>query len=595
MTTLQQEIRLQGVAASPGISIGKIYVFEGDSFVVTKKRLTPNRLAAEVKRFRKAVDATHKDLNQAEVNVLKMLGKQHARLIEAHKLILEDPIIKKDTVSIIENQQVNAEYALSEVLARANLAFEAMTDEFFRERRHDLFDVGRRILGHLTKNRQDMAAAKRSILESSAIVAKNLLPSDTLNLREKKIIGFATELGGRTSHVAILAQSLGIPAVVAVTNLLANVATGEQIVIDGNEGAVVLHPSVATLKSYKEKQHELLHEERHLLTLAQLPAMTADAHPISIQANLDTAEEVDNAKRYGAAGIGLFRTEFVCLGHEKGNLLFDEEAQYNIYKKVLEAAKPDPVVIRLLDIGADKLPTLGAESSVFKETGAATALPLGLRGIRLALRYPRILRTQLRAIARASTSGNAKILLPMVSAIDEVREVKWLIEEINQEIAAETAQRVEAVPMGIMVEVPSVAVKIAAYLPEVDFISVGTNDLVQYTLACDRTSAELAYLYQEFHPSILQLLYDIAKAANAMGKWASVCGELAGNPLALPLLLGMGYQGISVNPHVIPRLKQHLKSISLKESKVLAEKAISFVSYEEVVEFLKREYPVSAF
>lgn len=601
---MEQEIRIHGVAASAGIVTGRAYVFESESFVVTKRRLAPSETGREIKRFRRAIAATHRDLNRTEADILKTLGKQHARLIDAHRLILEDPILKIDVARLIEDEKVNAEYALSEILSRINLAFEAMADEFFRERRHDLFDVGRRLLQHLTRRRNNLAQRK-TILRSAIVVARNLLPSDTLHLKEKRISAFATELGGRTSHVAILSQSLGIPSVVGAADLLRQVATGDEIIVDGNEGVVIVRPTVATLRHYKQRQKQLKHEETDLLALAQAPAHTADGQRVVLSANLDTLEELATTRKFGAEGIGLFRTEFVCLGSGSKNLLYDLKAQTEIYSRVLQETAPHEAIIRLLDIGADKLvsmnlvehaPARDARPSIFTEElreggAAALELSMGLRGIRLALRYPKILKTQIAAILKASPAGRPRILLPMVSAIEEVREVKWLIEEVKEELGREGDVFKDNIPIGIMVEVPSVAIKIEAFLGEVDFISVGTNDLVQYTLACDRSNADLAYLYQEFHPSILQLLQNVVASAKRVGKWSSICGELAGNPLALPLLLGMGYDGLSVNPHAIPRLKKHLMTLNMSQARAITENALRLTSYEEVVEYLKKEYP----
>ncbi|MBI4064157.1 MAG: phosphoenolpyruvate--protein phosphotransferase [Elusimicrobia bacterium] len=602
---MDQDIAIQGVGASPGIAFGRAFVVEDESMVITKRRVEPKKIRREVKRYLKAIDKTHRDLNATQNTVLKTLGKQHARLIEAHRLILQDPILIKDVPKIIEKDEVNAEFALSEVLSRVNAAFEALTDEFFRERRHDLFDVGRRVLGHLKKKSEKSPAAPKgaSGKESYVIVARNLLPSDTLHLKERNISGFVTEMGSRQSHAAILAQSLGIPAVVGVPEILKKVSTGDEIIVDGYEGTVHLRPSVVTSKQFKEKQAKLNKEQEELLALAQSPAVTSDGLAVSILANIDTMDELSLIKKFGGSGVGLFRTELVLL-ESAGDLLSNPAKQADLYRRALETAKPDPVIIRLLDIGADKLLELGPDAiastrGVLSKNPADSSaarteepLPMGLRGIRLSLRYPMILKNQLRAILMASPSGYPKILIPMVSAIEEVREVRWVLEEIKEEFKRDSVPFRQDIQLGIMIEVPSVAVRPDIFLAEVDFVSVGTNDLVQYALACDRTSAELAYLYQEYHPSILQLLANIAKTAHERKRWVGICGEMAGNSLALPILIGMGFDAISVNPHLIPKIKKQLRFLSLADSQRITEQALRLSSYEEVIELLKREIPL---
>ncbi|MEK7287433.1 MAG: putative PEP-binding protein [Elusimicrobiota bacterium] len=597
-----QDLTLSGIAASPGIAIGKAYVFEDESFVVTKRRIDPARVAREIKRFKKAIEATLNDLNAVEATVLKTLGRRHARLIETHRLILQDPIVTKDIPQLIEKEQVNAEFALSDILAKTNVAFEAIADEFFRERRHDLFDVGRRILRHLTKARRPEGLASKD-LAFSIVVAKNLLPTDTIHLKDAKVLAFVTEQGTRSSHAVILAQSLEIPAVVGAADVLKNIAGGDELIVDGDQGVVHVRPSVAVMKQFKEKQSAMRRQAQELLELTRGPAVTADGFAVRLSANVDALDELPMVRKFGAQGIGLFRTELICMASSKP-ILLDERAQTEIYRRVLEDGVPETVIIRLLDIGADKLFELGPQSGLslpsLNQLGGAAApatnaseiLPMGLRGIRLALRYPQILKTQIRSILVASRSGNPWIMLPMVSAIEEVREVRWLLEEIRQELRAEGVAFEEKIPLGIMVEVPSVAIKVEAFLAEVDFISVGTNDLIQYTLACDRASADLAYLYQEFHPSILQLLANVTGASHAMGRWVSICGEMAGNPLALPVILGLGFDAISVNPHLIPKIKKQLRYLSLERSKEIVQNALKMTSYEDVVELLKREMPL---
>ncbi|MBI4668397.1 MAG: phosphoenolpyruvate--protein phosphotransferase [Elusimicrobia bacterium] len=600
---IEPSLTFHGIAASPGIAIGRAFVFKDETILVSKRQIPPERAGHETKRYLRAIEKTLRDLNAAEEKVLKTLGKQHARLIEAHRFILQDPMLTKDVPKIIESEQVNAEYALSEVLSKVNLAFETLSDDFFRERRHDLFDVGRRILRYLNPGRLAEDVKDEDIPASSVIIARNLLPSDTFRLKERKVLGFATEMGNKTSHVAILAQSLELAAVVGAAEVLRQVSTGDEVVVDGYEGAVYVRPTVAVIKHFTEKAAKLKKEQEDLLAITRGPAVTADGHGVTVSANLETIEELRLVKKYGGRGIGLFRTELALMEGSK-SLLTDVSGQAEIYRHILEELAPEAVIIRLLDIGMDKLLEIGPEIGLSQtglgvlgavESSAAkkdVLLPMGLRGIRLLLRYPKLLKNQLRAILTASQAGNCRILLPMVSAIEEIREVRWLIEEIQQELKDQGVKFKENIPLGIMVEVPSVAIKAKVFLAEADFVSVGTNDLVQYSLACDRSNAELAYLYQEFHPSIIELLTNTTRAAHQMKRWVGICGELAANPLALPLLIGMGFDGLSLNPHEIPKIKKQLRSLRVAECRHLLEETLNLSSYEEVIELLKRHAPL---
>ena len=570
-------IVIKGIAASPGISIGKAYVVEDEDIVVERVEIARDGIREEVSRFKAAQKATLRDLDAAEQKVLKVLGKQHAKLIDAHRLILKDSLITGDVPKRIVAEGVNAEFALSEALEAVNRQFEKMEDEFFRERRHDLFDVGKRLLLHLMKRQ------KKSLSEidhECVLISRNLLPSDTLGLKETKIIGFATDLGGKTSHTAILAQSLEIPAVVGLSDVSRRVKTGDMIILDGEQGMVIIAPSAETIAKYEKVQQRSLAEEKSLESLRGLPTITQDGRAFRLEANLDSPEELKNLVALQPDGIGLFRTEYLFLNRTDAP---GEEEQSKAYLAVVKAMEGREVVIRTADIGGDRLSQLGIEGPK-NETNPF----MGLRGVRLFLRHLDLFKTQLRAILRASTKGKVRVMIPMVSSVGEVVAVRRLLAQAKAELAAEGVQFVEELELGIMVEIPSAAIQIESFLPHVDFISIGTNDLIQYVLAVDRINEHVTHLYDPYHPAVIRLLDHVVRSAPAKGKWVGVCGEMTSDPRAVPLLVGLGVDAMSVSPRMFLRVKQTVRALKHETMKKIVAKAVTCSESDEIRRLLEQ-------
>jgi phosphotransferase system enzyme I (PtsI) len=564
-------IVIKGIAASPGISIAKAYVMEDEEIVVNRIELPTELLRAEVKRFKAAQKATHKDLDAAEAKVLRVLGKQHAKLIDAHRLILKDSLITHDVPKRILAEGVNAEFALSEALEAVNQQFEKMEDEFFRERRHDLFDVGKRLLSHLLKQ------TKKSLTDidfNCVLIARNLLPSDTLGLHETKIQGFATDLGGKTSHTAILAQSLEIPAVVGLSDISRRVKTGDHIILDGDQGMVIINPGPETIAKYQRAQQKSIQEERALEPLRGQPAVTLDGKTFKLEANLDSPEEIKAIVALQADGIGLFRTEYLFLNRQVPP---SEEEQTKAYQAMVKAMEPKIVVIRTADIGGDRLSQLGIEGPK-SETNPF----MGLRGVRLFLRHTDLFKTQLRAILRSSLKGKVKILIPMVSSIGEVHGVRRLLAQAQAELQAEGVDVSGKAELGIMVEIPSAALMIEQFLPLIDFVSVGTNDLIQYTLAVDRINEHVTHLYDPFHPAVIRLLDHVVKTCHKKDKPVSVCGEMTSDPHAVPLLVGLGVDSLSVSPRMHLRIKQAVRGLRFSAMQKLVQQALTSSDSEQI-------------
>lgn len=570
-------IVIKGIAASPGIAIGKAYVVEDEDIVVERIEIPREKIKEEVRRFKAAQKITHRDLDAAEQRVLKVLGKKHAKLIDAHRLILKDSLITHDVPKRIQEEGVNAEFALSEALEQVNRQFERMDDEFFRERRHDLFDVGKRLLLHLMKQQKRSLA---DINEKCVLIARNLLPSDTLSLKGTNILGFATDLGGKTSHTAILAQSLEIPAVVGLSDVSRRVHTGDTIILDGEQGLVIISPGAETVAKYEKVQQRAVAEERSLEALRGSPGVTLDGRTFSLEANLDSPEELKSIVSLQVDGIGLFRTEYLFLNRSEAP---SEEEQVKAYSVAVKAMEGREVIIRTADIGGDRLSQLGIELSK-NETNPF----MGLRGVRLFLRHVDLFKTQLRAILRTATKGKVRVMIPMVSSVGEVLAVRRLLEQSRGELEAEGVVLRDHVEMGIMVEIPSTAILLDAFLPYIDFVSIGTNDLIQYTLAVDRINENVAHLYDPFHPAVLHLLDSIVQTAHRKGKWVGVCGEMTSDPRAVPLLVGLGVDAMSISPRMYLRVKQTVRGLKYEQMKKLVTKALMCSESDEIRTLLEQ-------
>jgi phosphoenolpyruvate-protein phosphotransferase (PTS system enzyme I) len=568
----------KGIPASPGIAIGKAFVLEDTDLAVGRWQVPTEAVKAEVARFRVALADTRKEMLATQQQILKLLGKSHARLIESYLLILEDPLINKDVVENIKQNRVNAEYALSEAVASAVKALESASDEYFRERRHDVLDVGRKILLHLLGRPRQTLETMR---ERSVVLAHNLTPSDTVHLRANLCEGFATDIGGKTSHTALLAQSLEIPAVVGLHEITRFVRPDDLIVLDGTTGTVLVNPAPDVVENYRREREIRLAEIRELDRLRDQPAQTLDGRRLTLAANIDSPDDVKSVMSHGAEGVGLFRTEFLYLNR---TALPTEEDHYQYYSKVVQSALPYSTVIRTVDIGGDKLLDYGVDSVSTAERNPF----MGLRGIRLCLKHPTIFRTQLRAILRASAQGKVKIMFPMISGVEEFRASKDAVKDVMRELRQEGVPFDEHVEIGLMIEVPSAALVVDFLAQDADFMSIGTNDLIQYTLAVDRVNEEVAHLYDPLHASILRLIHQTVKACHDAGKWVGMCGEMAADPEVTPILVGLGLDELSVSPAAVPKIKKGIRGLDFRECQELAKEVLRNPSRDNVMKTLRQ-------
>ncbi len=569
-------IIIKGFAASPGIGIGKVFLLDEEELIIPRHYIPREGVKREVARFKKALDKTEKEMKKDTEEMLKILGKGHARLADAYLLIIKDPLLSSDIEREITKELVNAELAVQNCLERVSHTFDLLKDEYFMERKNDIVEVGQRII------RQLLGKKKRSLSEmkeESIVVAHNLLPSDTVTLKAELVKGFCIDVGGKTSHSALLAQSLEIPAVVGLHNITAQVRSGQSVIVDGNQGEVVVDPDPQAVLNYRREREIHIQETRELTKLRDLPAQTLDGKRIELAANVESTEDCKAVLAYGCEGIGLFRTEYLFLNRKA---LPTEDEQFDHYSRTAKQMLPYATVFRTLDIGGDKL-------SNFMEGYTQEENPfLGLRGLRFGLRHPEILRTQLRALLKSSAFGKVKIMFPMVSGIEEFRQGKKILLEEMQALLEAGANLAPKIEVGAMIEVPSAAITADVLAREADFLSIGTNDLIQYTMAVDRINENVAHLYEPMHLAILRLVKMTADAARQNGKWVGMCGEMAADPKFTPLLLGLGMDEISVVPALVPRVKKIIRSTNLAEAKKLANEILSIPEVSLAQERLNR-------
>lgn len=564
--------RLTGIAASPGIAVARAVVLRSEEYVPVRKTVAQPEL--ETARLHDAIREARAGIERIRDATEQKLGAEKAAIFEGHLLILEDPDLIETTESKIREQSVNAEYALYETAQSFIEALTALEDESLRERAADVRDVCGRMLGILSGNpKRDLSL----LTEECIIVAADLTPSDTAELNLDVVRGFVTEIGSRTSHSAIMARSLDIPAIVGAGPGIREVSDGMLVAMDAIEGVLLLDPSPEELAASMRKKAAYERRRAELRAWAGRPSVSADGRRVEIAANIGQLEDVQKAIDNGAEAIGLFRTEFLYMGRDR---LPTEEEQFQSYKYVLEKMAGKPVVIRTLDIGGDKeLPYLGLpqESNPF----------LGRRALRFCLSRPDVFRPQLRALLRASRYGNLKIMFPMVAVLEELTEAKRLLEEEKQALVASGEQVADRIEVGIMIEIPSAAVSADLFAAEADFFSIGTNDLIQYTMAADRMNETVAHLYQPYHPSVLRLIRHVIDAAHAAGKWVGVCGEMAGDPAAIPLLLGLGLDEFSMSAGSILPARERIGSLHYDQWRTLALKALAMRSSGEVQAFVQ--------
>ena len=565
---------LKGIPTSPGVVIGKVFFLDKEEFQIKKRRIRKDMVAKNISRFREALTKTEKEIKEIRAQVTKKLGKEEAYIFDAHLLILKDPYLIKKVTQKVEKKLINVEHSFFQVLETFRESFASMEDSYLKGRAVDIKDVGRRVLKNLLgKERETLATLREEVI----VVAHDLSPSDTVSMHKEKVIGFATDMGSKTSHTAIMARALEIPAVVGLKNITKKAQAFDTLIVDGSHGSVIINPNEETLKRYRKDKESFEVFEHELLELKNLPAQTLDGHRITLAANIEVPEEIEYVKEHGGEGIGLYRTEFLYLGRDD---LPSVDEQFKAYMEAAQKLAPHPVIIRTLDLGGDKFLSylnLAPEMNPF----------LGLRAIRLCLADIPLFKDQLRAILKASTYGNLKIMYPMISGVEEVKKANQILTEVEEEFKKKKIPFNEKLEVGAMIEIPSAALTCESIAKEVDFFSIGTNDLIQYSLAIDRVNENIAYLYQPLHPAVLHILKRIIDGAHQAGIWVGMCGEMAGEPLFALILLGLGLDELSMSPLVIPEVKKIIRSLTLREAKELTRKALKLSTAQHIEALLK--------
>jgi len=550
----KHETSLKGIPASPGIVIGPVFIYHEPSYEMELRSIKPENVNHEISRFQDALQASKEYLIKIFEETDKSLGQDFAEIIQIQISILEDHIFLNEVTSMIKQKHFDAAYATFKVFSSKKEQFLEISDEYLRDRAFDIQNLKRLILKNMLGQKLEV-----KLNEEAIIIADNINPADIIKLHNEKILGFCTNVGGKNSHTAIVARSLGVPAVVGTEYITNIVNQNDQLILDGNEGIIIVNPSQENINLYLKKQQNFLILEQNLLKNAQKPAQTVDGKRINVMANIEFLEELSQLKKSGAEGIGLYRTEGLFLG---GNELPSEEYQTENYKQFAESVEPHPIVIRTLDIGGDKvLPELvgNPERNPF----------LGWRAIRFCLDHKEIFIPQLKAILRANVHNNIKLLLPMISSLEEIYQFKKILNEVKEILTKEGKNFNPKIDIGIMIEIPSAAIMAEHFAKEVEFFSIGTNDLIQYTLAVDRANEKISHLYNHFHPALLELIQYVIDVGKKTGVQVSMCGEMAGDPVAIPLLIGMGLESFSANHLVLPEIKNVIRNLSFKECQKL--------------------------
>ena len=565
---------ITGIPASPGIVFGKALVLKEEKIVLDTQKISEDQVEAEVARFYAGREAAVEQLNSIHQRALKSLGEEKAAIFEGHLMILEDEELEEEIIDYLHSNKVNASVAASKIIDQQVEMLSEIDDEYLKERAGDIRDIGNRLI----KNILGMHIVDLGdITEESILVAYDLTPSETAQLNLEKVLGFITDIGGRTSHTSIMARSLELPAIVGTNDVTARVNTGDYLILDAVNNRVYVNPTQAEIDELKTLEAKLAEEKAELAKLKDLPAVTLDDHKVDVVANIGTIRDCEGAHRNGAEGVGLYRTEFLFMDRDQ---LPSEEEQFIAYKEVVEAMEGRLVVLRTMDIGGDKeLPYLNLP----KEMNPF----LGWRAVRIALDRREILHAQLRAVLRASAFGKLAVMFPMIISVEEIRELKSVLETLKAELRAEGKAFDENIQVGVMVETPSAAVNAKFLAKEVDFFSIGTNDLTQYTLAVDRGNELISHLYNPMSPSVLGLIKQVIDASHAEGKWTGMCGELAGDERATLLLLGMGLDEFSMSAISVPRIKKLIRHVNYQEVKALADEVLQKPTAAEIEQLIQ--------
>ncbi|MTH53134.1 phosphoenolpyruvate--protein phosphotransferase [Bacillus mangrovi] len=570
-------LELKGIGASAGIAIAKAYRLEEPDLTVSKTTVADQD--AEIRRFEEAIQKSKQELEKIKEHAFKELGKDKAEIFAAHLLVLSDPELLNPVKDKISSDASNAEFAMKETADMFVSMFESMDNEYMKERAADIRDVTKRVIAHLIGVELPSPSL---ISDEVVIVAEDLTPSDTAQLNRQYVLGFTTDIGGRTSHSAIMARSMEIPAVVGTKEATAKIENGTMVIVDGLSGDVIINPSSETIAAYEDKKKKHEAQKAEWAKLVNEPTVSKDGQHVELAANIGTPKDVKGVIENGGEAVGLYRTEFLYMGRDQ---LPTEDEQFEAYKAVLTNMEGKPVVVRTLDIGGDKeLPYLHLP----KEMNPF----LGFRAIRLCLEEQDIFRTQLRALLRASVYGNLRIMFPMIATLDEFRQAKAVLLEEKAALQSKGTAVSDEIEIGIMVEIPSTAVMADSFAKEVDFFSIGTNDLVQYTMAADRMNERVSYLYQPYNPAILRLITMVIEAAHREGKWVGMCGEMAGDPIAIPILLGLGLDEFSMSATSILPARTQILNLSKEEAASYKEKILGMQTTQEVIDFVKTTFNV---
>ena len=569
-------LRLQGIAVSPGVAIGEALVLDNEGFRIPRRFLPRNAVEREIGRLHEAIADVTGEIETQRQKIAERLGDDYGSIFSAHSQMVNDPKLLGELESMINERHYSAEYSISRVLRRYAKVFQSLEGPYMAERANDIFDIEKRLLRRLLgEKREELSQVSSEVL----VLATNLTPSETASMKPEFIRGFVTEMGGPGSHTAIVAEGLGIPAVVGAGSFLSDVSGGETVIIDGDEGVIILRPDEETLARYRYEADEQRTLAGKLAELSELPCETLDGEQVQLLGNIEFPAETHLCLERGVSGIGLYRTEFLFLTRTS---IPTEEEHFTAYREVAERMDGRPVTMRTLDLGADKLsmlPTPEDERNPF----------LGLRSIRLALKHVDLFRAQLRAILRASALGDVRIMFPLVSNLLEFRRAKMELADAMEDLEEQGIEFNRHVKVGMMVEVPSAVIMLDRFVDEVDFFSIGTNDLVQYALAVDRSNKDVASLYTSSDPAVIRLIHMAIQTADAHGKPISMCGQMSGAPLYTMLLLGLGLRSFSVSPSAAPEVKRVCRSTTIDHCRSVAEKVLSFDSSRDVKTYLKEE------